>query len=222
MASDILDLTPEEEASRKNFNKKMFHNVLRRQLTARMGEKRASLRDEMATAVDQGRETLPERSEIVYIATYDLKISNKEELTECLCRVKGGHEDRSATKALAGGRRSTVLEAHGRDQEGHAGGLCVVVPLPRRLAHALQRPTGLQKIFFDAGLEQLAAKMGYPSASVKTALKESRNFRKKSFVPHPVLGGNVQKDGLAVPGKQGVCLARWWCTVQRGARGRSS
>jgi hypothetical protein len=35
-----------------------------------------------------------------------------------------------------------------------------------------------KKIFFDGGLEQLAAKMGYPAGAVKTALKESKNFRK--------------------------------------------
>jgi hypothetical protein len=55
-----------------------------------------------------------------------------------------------------------------------------------------------KKIFFDAGLEQLAAKMGYPAGAVKTALKESKNFRKNHLSLIEVLGGYVQENGPAV------------------------
>jgi hypothetical protein len=89
-ASNILDLTDEEKASKHNFDKKSFQHVLRRERTAEKGVTRASFRDKMAAAAD--RSELPEQFEIVYIATYDLKVSNKEELTKCLCRVKTAME----------------------------------------------------------------------------------------------------------------------------------
>lgn len=244
-AADVLELTAEERASCHSLRKTLFRNVLRRERTARADSKRASLRDEMASKAGSAGSAgqIPEPSEIIYVATYDLKVSNKEELTECLCRVK---------RAMQIGSRQPYLLVVG-DQQCWNLMVDIKNDMPEDFAwlfpfpgdwHTLYNAQPVfQKIFFDAGelycfpcqnpratlqvnprqrpplercresrtpdmtlsrlyralftcplklcitisasltyfcsgLDRLATKMGYVEKTVKTALKESRNFRK--------------------------------------------
>ncbi|GAQ93106.1 hypothetical protein KFL_013010010, partial [Klebsormidium nitens] len=178
-ASETLNLTADEAASSSSFDKRLFRNVLRRERTTEKGVKRPSLRDEMASATDQP--TLPEQSKIVYVATYDLKVSNKEELTECLCRVKSAMEIgiRQPYLLVVGDQQAWALMVDIKNDM--PGDFAWLYPFPGDWHTLMNAQPIFKRIFFDAGLDKLAGKMGYAEGAVQTSLKDGRNFRRNNL-----------------------------------------
>jgi hypothetical protein len=82
----VLGLTAQEDEVVKGLSLKVFGAVLERDRTAKPGQERESLRDKLATSSET---TTPEKSEIVYMATWPLKASSKEEFGETLLKVQG-------------------------------------------------------------------------------------------------------------------------------------
>lgn len=67
---------------------KIFCQVLERTQGAVVGQPRPSLRDSLAVKYSKSGAPLPEKSEIVYVACWHLKASNKTEFAEALERLK--------------------------------------------------------------------------------------------------------------------------------------
>lgn len=81
----VLNLYAEEEAAEKRFNSLLFDAVLARERTAVPKAGRRSLRDYLAGLPGA---VAPEKSEVVYVAIWPLRASNKEEFAEACCGSK--------------------------------------------------------------------------------------------------------------------------------------
>jgi hypothetical protein len=81
----VLNLSTEEEEAEKRFNSLLFDAVLAQERTAVPKAGRRSLRDCLAGLPGA---VAPEKSEVVYVATWPLRASNKEEFAEALLRIK--------------------------------------------------------------------------------------------------------------------------------------
>lgn len=96
-AEDVLNLSDREEAEWENLGSTIFNNMVRRERTAEANQTRASFRDELAQQA-QLLGVPVEQSEIVYVATWPLKASNREEFSEALFKIKEVLEVGTRTK----------------------------------------------------------------------------------------------------------------------------
>lgn len=173
-AEQILETDEGEKAEYRRFDSTLFQNVLRRERTSIEGKARASFRDELAQQAEHRQPAL-EQSRIVYVAMWPLKASNREEFSESLFKIK---------EALQVGTRMKELVVVGDQQtwkhmtelkNEFPSDFSWLYPLPGDWHTLYNAQPVFKKVFWDAGLKNLASEMGCPETG---ALGESRNFRK--------------------------------------------
>jgi hypothetical protein len=81
----IVGITAREKEAEEKFNNLLFETVLTRERTAVPKTERRSLRDHLAGLPSAVK---PEKSEWLYVATWPLRASNKEEFAEALLKIK--------------------------------------------------------------------------------------------------------------------------------------
>jgi hypothetical protein len=169
----IVGITAREKEAEEKFNSLLFETVLTRERTAEPKAKRRSLRDHLAGLPSA---VIPEKLEWVYVATWPLRASNKEEFAEALLKMK---------EELEVGRRFKELVVVGDQQTWkymdelkteHSELFSWLLPMLGDWHTLLNFQPVLKKMFLHAGLEELAVKFGYMEGSVKGTLEENNNF----------------------------------------------
>jgi hypothetical protein len=175
---EILLVTEIEKKEVDTLAGQLFDNVLRRERTAVAGHPRASLRDEMAQEFAKTGAMLPERSQIVYVACWELKASDKIDFAEALERLKVALdvEGRLKELVLVGDQQTwkQMVDLKNDFQADYKW----LYPLPGDWHTLLNAQPVFKKVFMNAGLLNMASKMGYTEASAVGALAESANFRR--------------------------------------------